>query len=265
MINIFSDKSKSPLDIDMMGFSGDISITKFGPGKRDSYIIHYVTKGKGYYNGKAVTEGQGFLIYPGQKHEYHSDTESHWEFLWIISNDERMKDVFERYNVNDDLIFNYSCYTSMKKLVNDLFTRHAEIIDSFEMLEIFLRIFNSHAHKKVSVQHTPNSKIYMNFCIDYIENNIHKKITVNELSRLVGVSQPYLHKMFSNEFNISTKEYITLHKINRAKKLLVETDMSITEIASFVGYSDVLVFSKVFFSKEKISPQKYRQREKDNV
>lgn len=77
----------------------------------------------------------------------------------------------------------------------------------------------------------------------------YKKITVEELLDLVGVSQPYLYKIFKNKFNMSIKEYITYHKINRAKKLLIETDMLITEIANPVGCSDVLAFSKAFSSK----------------
>ena len=100
--------------------------------------------------------------------------------------------------------------------------------------------------------------MYLEFCVDFIETNIHKKITVEELSALVGVSQPYLYKIFKNKFNMSIKEYITYYKINRAKKLLIETNMLITEIANSVGYSDVLAFSKAFSSKEKVSPQKYR-------
>ena len=50
--------------------------------------------------------------------------------------------------------------------------------------------------------------------------------------------------------------------MNHAKKLLTETDMSITEIANSVGYSDALAFSKAFSSKEKLSPQKYRMLKK---
>ena len=47
---IFSDSSISPLKINSIGFSRDTEVTRFGPGQRNLYIIHYVTKGKGYYN-----------------------------------------------------------------------------------------------------------------------------------------------------------------------------------------------------------------------
>ena len=47
--------------------------------------------------------------------------------------------------------------------------------------------------------------------------------------------------------------------MKKAKELLIETNMSITEIANSVGYSDVLAFSKALSSRENMSPQKYRQ------
>lgn len=77
---------------------------------------------------------------------------------------------------------------------------------------------------------------------------------------MTGISQPYLHKIFKNKFNMSTKQYIIIiqSKIIRAKELLVKTDMSTTEIANSVGYGDILSFSKAFSVNEKMSSPKYR-------
>jgi len=257
--HIISDSNISPFKIYSMGFSGDSSVTRFGPGRRNLYIIHYVLKGKGYFNGNAVKEGQGFLISPNQPEEYYGDKNEPWEFLWIISDDSGMKNIFERYNANPDTdIFNHDAVPEIKKIANEIMSLNNQIVDSLKMLEMFLRVINSHMNKKLPVRHKPNSQVYLDFCVDYIESNIHKKITVGELSELLGVSQPYLYKLFVSKFNVSTKQYILWHKINRAKKLLAETDMSITEIANSVGYSDVLDFSKLFYAKEGISPKQYR-------
>lgn len=256
---VFSDNSILPLKINIMGFSRDAEVTKFGPGKRNVYIIHYVTKGKGYFNGMAVEEGQGFLIYPGQYEEYYSDPTNPWEFLWVVSSDNAMKEIFNRYYTNNDAyVFDFDSVTEVKKIANEIMERSGNILDSLKMLEMYLHILNSHTYTQISTRCKTNCEIYLDFCVDFIETNMHKKITVEELSGLVGVSQPYLYKIFKNKFNMSTKEYITYYKINRAKKLLIETNMLITEIANSVGYSDVLAFSKAFSSKEKVSPQKYR-------
>lgn len=263
---IFSDNSASPLKIYSIGFSGDTTVTRFGTAKRNSYIVHYVTSGKGYYCGIPVTAGQGFLIYPGQSKEYHPDPSDPWEFLWILSTDDNMKELFDRYNADPDtLIFNYDTVPVVKKIENIITTTHSKIVDSLKLLEMFLQMLNSHTYTQFSSQCKPSSEIYLNFCVDFIETNIHEKITVGELSELTGVSQPYLYKIFKNKFNMSTKEYIVWHKIKRAKELLVETDISITEIANSVGYSDVLTFSKFFFSKEKVSPKKYRMLKKNTL
>ena len=155
-------------------------------------------------------------------------------------------------------VFDFDSVTEIRKIANEIMGRNGDILDSLKMLEMYLHILNSHTYTKPSIHSKTNCEIYLDFCVDFIETNIHKKITVEELSDLVGVSQPYLYKIFKNKFNMSIKEYITYYKINRAKKLLIETNMLITEIANSVGYSDVLAFSKAFSSKEKVSPQKYR-------
>lgn len=264
--NIFSNDNVSPLKINSMGFSGDKTVTRFGAARRNSYIIHYVTKGKGYYNGSLVTEGQGFLIYPGQLEEYHADISDPWEFLWIISSDDAVKDIFVRYNANPDtLVFDYDSIPTVKNIANKIISKNNHILDSLEILEMFLHIFNSHACKKMSAENKLNSEIYLDFCLNYIESNLYKKISINELTTLLGVSQPYLYKIFNNKFNMSAKQYIIWYKIDYAKKLLRETDMTITQIANSVGYSDILTFSRMFSLKEKISPQKYRVLTKDRI
>ena len=263
---IFSDNSFSPLKVNVIGYSSDPKITRFGPARRDLYIIHYVIKGKGYYNGVAVTAGQGFIIYPGIKEEYHPDPDDPWEFLWVISSDHLMKEIFDRYStIEDTLIFDYNSQAAVKEIANEVISGNNEIVDSLKILEMFLKVLSSHIYEHTPIKKQPNYKTYLDFCVEYISANVHKKITVDELTTLTGVSQPYLHKIFKSKFDISTKQYITKYKMTAAKKLLVKTDMSITEIANSVGYSDVLSFSKAFSAIEKLSPQKYRLFTKDKI
>ena len=48
------------------------------------------------------------------------------------------------------------------------------------------------------------------------------------------------------------------YKIEQAKQLLKKTDITVTQVANSVGFSDVLSFSRFFTSKMGVSPQKYR-------
>ena len=256
---ILSDNNFSPLDIYTIGFSDDVRVTHFGPGQRQQYIVHYVISGKGFYNGNSVLAGQGFLIYPGMQEEYYSDSKEPWSFLWVISEDEKMREIFSRYNADSKtLIFDYNAVSDVNSLVKELMMNNNKVLDSLKVLEMFLKLINSHLTKDKFKELKSNSETYLSFCVEYIEKNIYKAIKVEELTGLLGVSQPYLYKIFSKKFEMSPKQYIIERKIHYAKKLLKETDMSVAKVSNSVGYDDVFAFSRIFSQKEKMSPQKFR-------
>lgn len=254
---VFSNQEYSPLSIDYMGVSGDMNITAFGPARRSQYIVHYVTKGKGIYNGKDVRVGQGFLIFPGELEEYRSDTKEPWEFLWVVSSDPAMEKIFQRYQADPQTgIFVYDNIPAVETVAKKIRDRRNEILDSNRLLEWYLSIFNRQT-KEVGKDSAAEN--YLDFTLKYMESNIHRTVTVKELTDLLGVSQPYLYKIFKEATGVSPKQYMADQKINYAKHLLKETDMTVTQIANSVGYGDLFSFSKFFAVKTGVSPQKYRQ------
>ena len=83
-----------------MGYSAEPTETRFGPSVRNSYIIHYVLSGKGYFNGNPVKKGQGFLITHNMKEHYYPDSDDPWNFLWVISDDKKAQ--LDTYKVASD-------------------------------------------------------------------------------------------------------------------------------------------------------------------
>ena len=257
--SIFSKDSCSLLDIGSIGYSKDPKITRFGPGVRNQYIIHYVISGKGYFNRNPVSSGQGFLITPGMSEEYYPDMNKPWEFLWIISTDEKMSDLFKFYRCdNNTSIFNYGYIDKIRAVAGELVTNSNSIFSSFEMLEIFLGIFNNQI-SSYSLNAKSSSDIYNEAAVNYIKSNAGIMVTVNELTDIIGVSQPYLYRIFKEKFGKSPKQYMVDYKIEQAKTLLENANITITQVANSLGFADVLVFSKFFSSKTGVSPKKYRQ------
>ncbi len=259
--SIFSNSSCSLLNISSIGYSADTNTTCFGPGVRNSYIIHYVISGKGFFNQHEVGAGQGFLITPGMKEHYYADEKEPWEFLWVISGDPAMSKLFDLLNADKHTkIFEFDYLPAVKKLSSFLIENCNSTYDSFEMLEIFIGLFKHYQKNDLQNKVKTNSEVYIEAVEKYIFSNIHQKITISELTRFLGVSQPYLYKIFKEKFYKSPKQYILDQKLTSAQKLLVETNMSITYIANSVGFQDVLSFSKSFRSKFGISPQSYRKQ-----
>ena len=75
LYHILSNSGTKLLALDNIGYSTDTTINRFGPGRRNLYLIHYVVEGKGVFNGSHLKAGQGFLIRPGQLENYYPDSE----------------------------------------------------------------------------------------------------------------------------------------------------------------------------------------------
>lgn len=247
------------LNITSIGCSNDPAVTRFGVGMRNCYIIHYVISGKGYFNGTPIQAGQGFLITPNMREHYFPDEKSPWEFLWLISNDEKMANIFELFCADKSTnIFDYHYVATVRNLSESLKKQNKSTASSFELLEMFLHIFKDHQSNMTNHSVKANADIYIDSAVKYIQSNIHKAISVAEITEFLGISQPYLFKLFQAKFQTSPKEYILRQKLVRAQLLLKETPLTITHVANSVGFQEVLSFSKFFKSKTGLSPQNYR-------
>lgn len=239
-----------------MGYSDEPQRTRFGPGSRKYYIVHYVVSGKGYFNGNPVLEGEGFLIFPNMPEHYYPDEENPWSFIWFISDDPKIEYFFNQYAANpltNIFKFNLSGITEAQKY---LLKNQNAMINSTELFEIYLHIFNSQSKSESSF--TRNSDVYCHYAVNYIESNLFRPIRISELVCKLGISQPYLYNIFTEKYGISPKQYINQSRIIEAKRMLSETKLSITEIANSVGYNNVLDFSKFFKFQTGLSPKKYK-------
>ena len=94
---------------------------------------------------------------------------------------------------------------------------------------------------------------------NYIKKNCYRKISVKELANVAGLSRDYTGKLFKRETGKTLTGYINEIRIQKAKELLYATDLSITNLAEIVGFSDVYYFSKVMKQYEGVSPANWRK------
>jgi AraC-like DNA-binding protein len=103
-----------------------------------------------------------------------------------------------------------------------------------------------------------NSHAKMQTALDYINKNFSKNITHLEMAELFHISASRFRHLFKESVHIGFKEYITFIRLTEAKRLLLTTEMNITDIARQSGYTNIHQFYKVFYKYVYISPAKYR-------
>lgn len=238
-----------------MGYGEDPKITRYGPARRDLYIIHFILRGKGTFLGRELHAGQGFLIRPGSYEFYYPDETDPWSFVWMMSEDAEMESVFSLLG-GDTPYFEYGA-TAYARQIGDYIRKNDQAAVTPALLSVFFANLiegsfeNDHREKM--------SSVYVSFAKSYFENNYFQNVTISRLTAILGVSQPYLYRVFKEETGVSPKEYLGECRMKKARRLLSVTDASITEIASAVGYADVLTFSRAFRKAEGCSPSRYRE------
>ena len=93
---------------------------------------------------------------------------------------------------------------------------------------------------------------------DYVFSHIGESVTTEALSRELGMNRTYLCKLFAEETGLTINQYVTLIKMEEARRLLDISQKSIAEISEYLGFSSQSYFQKVFKKSFRMTPTEYR-------
>ncbi len=96
--------------------------------------------------------------------------------------------------------------------------------------------------------------------IEFIDENIEKKILLNDLAALTNLSPNHFHKVFSETMGITPNVFITKLRLDKAKDLLIRTDLTISDISAKCGFDNIPYFSYLFKKQIKLSPGEFRKK-----
>ncbi|MNJ55428.1 HTH-type transcriptional regulator YesS [compost metagenome] len=83
---------------------------------------------------------------------------------------------------------------------------------------------------------------------------------MRQIADYLHMNASYFSVLFKEQTGITFSDYVTRHRIQKAKRLLITTHLSISEVAERVGYQTAKYFVKVFRMLEQVSPSQYRQQ-----
>jgi AraC-like DNA-binding protein len=103
-----------------------------------------------------------------------------------------------------------------------------------------------------------NSHLQLRLARRMLNRSYDAPITIDDLSREVALSPYYLIRAFRLAYNQTPHQYLVGQRIARAKDLLRNSDLSITEICVAVGFESLGSFSTLFRKVAGVSPRAYR-------
>ncbi|MBO5746964.1 MAG: helix-turn-helix transcriptional regulator [Clostridia bacterium] len=124
-------------------------------------------------------------------------------------------------------------------------------------LKIFSLFYSMLDMLKRSLSHT-ETPLYP--VVSYLEKNISDNEITNEfLAQKLGISEVYLRKLFHEHYGVSPKQYIIDMRIQKARQLLENGTLTITEISEQCGISSLYHFCRLFKAKVGLTPSDYRK------
>lgn len=247
-INILiSDKDFTDLNPVLLGWEQCEPSHSFGPTIRDYYIIHYIVSGSGIFenqNGRhTLSNGQAFLIRPGEVTYYCADNTHPWHYIWIGFTGTLAK----LFDDAPDVLTPSDCRLFPNMLRCGSLARMREEYLAGQLFLLLADVFGE------SSSSPSGAGGYTERAANYIEKNYMRSLSVEKLAADMNINRRYLSRIFKQDYGMSLKEYITDVKLRHAEAFL-KAGYSVTQTASMTGYAESAHFSKIFKKHRGITP-----------
>ncbi len=240
----------------------------FAPHLHDEMEIVYVHKGPvtAYVDGTEYTLENGCLcaMFPNQLHSYVDGVTPPTQGNFIII---FKSDILKTFGsdlsskVPKDPIITDPCvldkvrkyFDSAVEIKNGEHTYRAEMLNAHAMLILanILPLFEFKSAK--TLQKDASADIFA-----YCNRNFSEDISLDTISKDLNISKTHIMRLFRERFHTSFRAYINQLRIDKAKKLLKTTSLSVTEISISVGYNTIRSFNRAFSELCGTSPREYR-------
>ena len=225
------------------------------------YEIELIISGRGTYvidgNCYKIKKGMLFFMTPVNFHELRN---SDAKIINVMFSDfacnrntlfnltvQNINNAIELSDKDFDVIL-----TLLKELIFSVKNDHrqyaASILDCIlYKSEISQRYFNS-----VSLTHVQSAMLY-------VQNHFRSKISLTEVASFVGLSCAYISSLFPQETGMTFKNYVNSLRFDYAKKLLIYSDMSVTQVCHESGFEDYANFLRHFKKHFGMTPNNFKK------
>lgn len=238
----------------------------WGPGVRDSYIVHYIHEGLGtVYMGDReyrLTQGEGFIILPDTVIHYEADAQEPWTYSWFGFKGVQAKAFMQRAQLSAEYpVFKAQEPDTMAHLYEEMVQAGAsplaggDVLHQSLLYRLMAALISSAPVRAEDHQLLSAKEVYIRQAVQFMENRYSQRTSILDIAQAVGLDRTYLSGLFKERYGKSLQAFFLEYRMNRAAELLRNPSLSVSEVAHSVGYTDPLLFSKMFKRVTGISPK----------
>jgi AraC-like DNA-binding protein len=240
---------------------------KNGPRQTPYCNMHFIREGQVqlFYGGQEVIlrKGDIFCKFPNTTYSYQIvPSEKPLRMTWITFDGHQARQILAMTGFAEDKPYRRaSVDKDMEIVLQQMFQwckgdSRKQLMTMYSLMyRIFSKLLPDKDHEP---PHTPSD--WVRKSLDFIHAYYAEKITVDDVAKYVRLHRTYLSKIFTKEVGVPPSRYLIQMRLDRGKQLLLESMLSVTEIALSVGYPDIYSFTRAFTRRFGLSPGGVRKQ-----
>ncbi|MFE5319019.1 AraC family transcriptional regulator [Paenibacillus sp. NPDC056579] len=247
---------------------------RVGPQVLDYYLVHYVVSGRGTFRCMGtdyhLEKGSSFFIFPGELVSYASDETDPWCYRWIGFKGNQVDQLLSSIGISQHEPVSS---TKSPRKMSTLFLQveqtlkkrlsHCDMQSQGYMRLIMAEYGQDASRDPIATEEASGIQQQVEQAIRWLTLQYHQPISIESMAHSLGYHRTHLSKMFKQHTGMAPMNFLLKIRMERAKILLLES-LTIEQVASSVGFSDPLYFSKQFKKWYGRSPSEYRLDQSTN-
>jgi len=257
-------------DLHYCGYEDTTPDYRCGPNIRDCYLLHYVSRGEGYYTMRGHTypleAGAVFCIFPKDVVYYGAKRDNPWSFYWFSFDGARASEFAARIGFTPlSPVIRLAPDNRLPELMDGLLreTEGGKELGRFASLghlySLLAELERSRCSPAVQAAASKMSSVHVDKALQYLNSNYHRSIRIADISDHLGLERTYFSKLFAQVIGMPPQAYLQKYRIEQSLRLLGETQLSIEEIGRSVGMEDAFYYSRAFKRSVGVPPSVYRK------
>lgn len=262
------EDTTAPVIVNCCGYQKFITrnFTINRPQGRVDYQLIYVSHGTAYFTVDGTEyeakEGCLFFFRPHEPQKYHYLCSTHTQAYWIHFTGADIAEVLDGFEFPPVMELS-SCFyeeleTLYKKIMVELQLRREGFIPMTTLLFRQLLLLIHRNQKELAGNRTSGNDLILSV-MEYMHAHYRERITVEVLAGQCNLSPYRFIHNFKQFTGKSPIDYLIQIRINKAKELLIDSHLPVSEIAEITGYENPLYFSRLFHKNTGVPPTAYRR------
>ncbi|MCY9697378.1 AraC family transcriptional regulator [Paenibacillus alginolyticus] len=226
-------------------------------------VFGFVLSGQGYVRAGTQSymarQGDVFILPAGCCHEVTSDPDhkEQWSYIWLNISGNWILKMLEAYQLLPRVVTQDSGLESLfKEAIESAKEKSVEEMQSeFQVILMRIIVSLSETLRKRGDALTSTVQAIKQF----VDNSILHPFDSTQLASHIGISNKQMNRLFKREVGTTIYNYVISKKIESAKRMLLDTQLTISDIGYKLGYVDSHYFSNLFHSKTGVRPSDFRK------